>query len=180
MSRSTLVKGFGLFLLGFGLIVLSGSDTLLADNKQNIEDAKKGVETLKKSKNAKERAEVIAKLGKFGQDGLFKHVEAAIPQIIEALDDKDDKVRAAAAYAIGQIGPDDPEEVVKKLTALAKDDKEEAVKTNALKGLAELGDKAKSASKPLRELKKAETDQKGKFAKQIDMVLKAIDPKPKK
>lgn len=159
-----------------GLLLAGG---VRADNKENIEAAKKAVETLGKTKDAKVRAEAIAKLGTFGESGLYKYVEPGIPKVIEGLSDKDAGVRAAAALAVGQIGPDDSDEVVKKLAELLKD-KDETVKANAVKGLGSFGEKAKGAVKDLRDAKKDNGDPKSAFSKSVDGAIMAIEPKKKK
>ena len=150
-----------------------------ADNKQNIEDAKAATATLEKSKDAKARAEAITKLGKLGESGMYKYVEPAIPKIVEALDDKDTGVRAAAALAIGLIGPDDVDPVVKKLGELLKD-KDDTVKGNAVKALGSLGPKAKDAVKDLQAAKKDLNDPKSAMSKQIDAAVNSIMQKTKK
>ena len=150
-----------------------------ADNKENIKAAEAAVATLDKSKDAKERAAAISKLGKLGEGGLYKYVEPGIPKVVSALDDKDAGVRAAAALAIGLIGPDDPQEVVKKLAELLKD-KDDAVKANAVKGLGSLGPKAKDAVKDLQAAKKEIGDPKSGMSKQIDAAVNSIQQKAKK
>jgi HEAT repeat protein len=150
-----------------------------ADNKEKIEAAKAAVETLDKSKDAKERAAAIAKLGEAAGGGLFKYVEPGIPKVVAALDDKDTGVRAAAALAVGQIGPDDAQAVVKKLADLLKD-KDDKVKENAVKSLGAFGPKAEPALKALREAKKEIGDPKNKFSREIDSAVKSIKPKKDK
>ena len=158
-------------------LTLGGS--VRADNKEKIEAAKAAVETLEKSKDAKERAAAIAKLGDAASGGLFKYVEPGIPKVVAALDDKDAGVRAAAALAVGQIGPDNPEDVVKKLAELLKD-KDDKVKENAVKSLGSFGPKAESAMKALRAAKKEVGDPKSKFSREIDSAMKTIKPKKDK
>lgn len=167
----------------FVLAVLAGGFLLAgavrADNKENIEAAKAAIATLEKTKDAKERAAAIAKLGKVAAAGQFEVVKPGIPKVVEGLDDKDAGVRAAAALAVGQIGPDDAEAVVKKLADLLKD-KDDAVKSNAVKSLGSFGEKAQPAVKALREAKKEDGDPKSKFSKEVDAALKTISPKKPK
>lgn len=159
-----------------GLVLTAG---VRADNKENIAAAKAALATLEKSKEAKERAAAVATLGKVAAAGQYEAVKPGIPTVVEALDDKDAGVRAAAALAIGQIGPDDPEPVVKKLAELLKD-KDDKVKTNAVKALGSFGEKASSAVKALKEAKKEDGDPKSKFSRDVEAAIKTIQPrKPK-
>lgn len=168
---------FVLAAVAIGL-VLGGSAR--ADNKENIEAAKAAIAKLEKTKDAKERAAAIAKLGNVAAAGQFEAVKPGIPKVIEGLDDKDAGVRAAAATAVGQIGPDDTDAVVKKLADLLKD-KDDKVKENAMKAIGSFGEKAASAKKALQEAKKENGDPKSKFSKDVDTVIKSISPKrPKK
>lgn len=169
MSRSVLAAVAGLVLLG----------GVRADNKENIEAAKAAAATLETSKDAKERAAAISQLGKLAQGGLFMYVEPAIPKVVEGLDDKDTGVRAAAALAIGQIGPDNPDSVVKKLAELLKDE-DAKVKANAVKALGSFGPKAEAAVKNLRAAKKSNGDPKSAFSKSVDTAIKTIQPKKPK
>ncbi len=164
-------------LAAVAVVVLAGGAT--ADNKDNIDAAKAAVATLEKSKDVKERTAAITKLGKLGESGMFKYVEPGIPKVVSALDDKDAGVRAAAALAIGLIGPDEPDEVVKKLASLLKD-KDDTVKANAVKGLGSLGPKAKDAVKDLQAAKKEIGDPKNGMSKQIDAAIGSITQKTKK
>jgi len=158
-------------------LVLAGS--VRADNKENIEAAKNAIATLEKTKSAKERAAAITKLGNVAAAGQFEAVKPGIPKVVEGLDDKDAGVRAAAATAVGQIGPDDTEEVVKKLAELLKD-KDDKVKENAVKALGSFGEKASSARKALQDAKKENGDPKSKFSKDVDAAMKSIQPKKPK
>jgi HEAT repeat-containing taxis protein len=167
------------FVLAGAVVGLILTSAVRADNKENIEAAKAAIATLEKTKDAKERAAAIAKLGTVAAAGQFEAVKPGIPKVVEGLDDKDAGVRAAAATAVGQIGPDDAEAVVKKLAALLKD-KDEKVKANAVKALGSFGEKAQPAVKALREAKKENGDPKSKFSKDVDAALKTISPKKPK
>lgn len=159
-----------------GLVLAGG---VRADNKENIEAAKAAAATLEKSTDAKERAAAMAKLGTLAQAGFYKYVEPAIPKVVEGLDDKDAGVRAAAALAVGQIGPDDADAAIKKLTGLLAD-KDEKVKANAVRALGSFGPKADGAVKALREAKKADGDPKSKFSRAVDGAIQTIRPKKPK
>ena len=158
-------------------LVLGGS--VRADNKENIEAAKNAIATLGKTKDVKERAAAIAKLGNVAAAGQFEAVKPGIPKVVEGLDDKDAGVRAAAATAVGQIGPDDTDTVVTKLAELLKD-KDDKVKENAVKALGSFGEKASSAKKALQDAKKENGDPKSKFSKDVDAAMKSIQPKKPK
>ena len=175
MSGSRFMKAGFAFLLALGLMLLAGYDDLMAANK--AEEAKKLIELLKKTKDAKVKAETLEELGKLGQV-QYKYVEDGIPLMFDGLKDQDAKVRAAAAVAIGRVGPDNSD-TVEKLTDLLKNDKEESVKVAAAQGLGALGARAKEAVGDLRAARKSITDKKSKFAKSIDAALKSINPRDK-
>lgn len=167
MSRLVLIAAAA------GLLLTASAN---ADNKQNIQDAKAAIDTLENSKDAKARAAAVAKLGALAQGGFYSYVEPGIPKVMSALDDKEPSVRAAAAFAIGQIGPDNTDTVVKRLSELLKD-KDAAVKMNAVKGLGALGPKASGALKALREAKKEDGDPKSRFSRTVDTAVRTIRPK---
>ncbi|MCU0705948.1 MAG: HEAT repeat domain-containing protein [Fimbriiglobus sp.] len=150
-----------------------------ADNKENIEAAKAALATLEKTKDAKERAAAIAKLGKVAVAGQFEAAKPGIPKVMDGLNDKDAGVRAAAALAIGQLGPDDADAAIKKLAELLKD-KDDTVKSNAVKSLGSFGPKAKSAVKDLQAAKKEIGDPQNRFSREIDAALRTINPKKPK
>jgi hypothetical protein len=176
MSRSRWAKAGFAFLLAFGLMLLAGYDDLMAAGKS--EEAKKHTETLKKTKDAKEKVTALEELGKLGRLE-YAYAEPAIPLMFDALKDKDAKVRAAAAIAIGNVGPDDNDKAVSSLTDLLKNDKEESVKMAAAQGLGAIGAKAKNALKDLRDARKGVTDSKSKFAKTIEAAMRNIQPREK-
>jgi HEAT repeat protein len=165
-----------LAILASGLLV---SGAVRADNKANIEAAKTAIATLEKAKDAKEKAAAIAKLGEVARAGQFDAVKPGIPKVVASLDDKDAGVRAAAVKAVGEIGPDDSEAVIKKLAELLKD-KDDKVKANAVAALGSFGDKASGAVKALREAKKENGDPKSDFSKKVDAAIKTISPKKDK
>lgn len=175
MSASRWWKAGAIFALAVGLVLAAGYDDLAQAGK--AEDAKKALEQLKTAKEAKKKVEALNDLGKLGQI-QYAYAEEAVPSIYKALDDTDADVRAAAAKAIGMIGPEG-EEVVTKLTELIKGDKEESVQIAATQGLAYLGDRASGSAKELRAIKKGLSDPKGKFGKAIDNTLKSIVPAKK-
>jgi HEAT repeat protein len=71
-------------------------------------------------------------------------VKPAIPDLIDALWDKDDDVRIWAAIALGQIGPD-AVSAVEPLVALLRDEQHPQVISCAVRSLGEIGPGAKPA-----------------------------------
>ena len=121
------------------------------------------------------RATALTELGKLGQIQKSLVADAA-PLMVKALDDKDAKVRAAAARAYGMIDPD-PKEAVPALLKLAKGDKDEDVKVAAVQGLGTMGTGAKAANKDLREIAKTYKDKKSKLGRAAQNALRSINPK---
>lgn len=168
------LKAFAAFALTCGMVIVACSPDIVAASKEA--EAKKATEDLKKSKDNKVK---IAALQKLGELGLiqFAFVEPAVPDVFKAVKDSDAGVRAAAAKALGMIGPDDPE-TVPQLVGLLKD-KDEGVKFAAIEGLAYMGKKAENAVKDLRAVAK-DADPKGKLAKSVGNTINAIQGKMKK
>jgi HEAT repeat protein len=168
--------------LTLGLLALAAPDAVEAAGK--ADDAKKYTEQLKTTKDAKKKAEALTELGKIAQ--LTKSlVQDAVPYIKDALKDKSDEVRAAAARAYGRTGPD-PKEAVPLLVGMMKEEKNEAVKAGAVYGLAAMGTDAKEAYKDIRELNgevRKLRDQKKPFNRELDAALReamqATNPRAK-
>src|SRR5687768_9217895 len=80
------------------------------------EEAANYTKILKTSKDAKEKARAAEEIGRLGQIKKSFATEA-VPYLIDALKDKDAKLRAAAAVAVGKVDAD-PEKVVPALTDL--------------------------------------------------------------
>lgn len=147
----------------------------------NPKEAAKYIKDLKTSKDAKVRATALAEIGKIGQ--LQKSlVEAALPDVVKALADKETAVRAAAAKAYGMLDPE-PKEAVPALVKLMKGDKSNDVKVAAVEGLGMMGPSAKDAMKDLRELArmrdKDKKDRPTPLARAAQNSLRQINP-PKK
>jgi hypothetical protein len=133
-------------------------------------DAKKYTEDLKKAKDAKTKVTALTELGKLAAVNKTL-VEAALPDIYKALEDKDASIRAAAATAIGQC--DEPaEKVVPILRKMLNEDKDESAKIGATRGLANVGPNAKAA---LPDLRKMTGDKKSKLGKAANVAVKAIN-----
>jgi HEAT repeat protein len=172
MSTRRLEKLTAVCWLAVAMTVLAAGDLAAADKAQ---EAQKYTRDLKTSKDAKVRATALAELGKLGQ--IQKSLVAdATPLVVKALDDKDARVRAAAAKAYGMIDPD-PKEAVPALLKLAKGDKDEDVKVAAVQGLGTMGTGAQAANKDLREIAKTYKDKKSKLGKAAQNALRSINPK---
>ena len=169
MPIHRLLKAGVLFLLVAGSLGI-GAPMIVAASKEA--DAKKATEDLKKTKDTKVKIAAIEKLGELGQI-QSSYAEAAIPEMMKALEDKDAGVRAAAAKALGQAVSEDPG-TVPALVKLLKGDKEESVKIAAAEGLGLLGAKAKDSVNDLRAAAK-DAEKKGKLAKAIGTSLKSIN-----
>jgi HEAT repeat protein len=157
-----------------GVLYLSVSGDVLAADKEA--EARKYTDDLRKAKDAKAKVTALQELGKLGQ--IMKSlVEPAMPDVYKALEDKDAAVRAAAAYCLGLCDPP-PEKAVPVLTKMLKEDKADAVKIGAAKGLAAMGPGAKDALPDLRAVFKA-AGKKGPLAKTAQGAIKAIGGKNK-
>lgn len=137
--------------LTLGLFLLSGMTLLAAPTKEE-KDVEKYSKLLKSAKDPKDKVTALKELGRLGQIQVSL-TKPVVPDIIKALDDKDDKVRAEAALTIGKVDPEEKKDVVEKLTKILKDEKEtEVVKHGAAEGLSAMGPDAKEAVPVLREL----------------------------
>ncbi len=78
---------------------------------------------------------------------------SALPEVLEALEDKEYDVRAGAAAAVGSIAANaaEQQEVADALVALLKEEKEEAVRVSAIESLRHLGPHAWKALPLLRQ-----------------------------
>ena len=169
-----LLKSVSTLCLFLGLFGLALTPALLAASKEK--EAIKYTNDLKTSKDPKVKANALSELGKLGQIQKSLVTEAT-PYMVQALNDKDATIRAAAAKAIGMIDPD-PKETVPALVKLLKDDKQVNVRIAAAMGLAAMGSNAKAAVPDLRKVVKDE-DKKSKLGKAASNAIKAIAPKKK-
>jgi HEAT repeat protein len=129
-------------------VLLLAPETTLAETKE--EQAKRYLADLG-SKDVKVRLTAMEELGKLGQIRA-SYGRPAIPMLLEGLKDKDARIRAAAALALGRVDPE-ADQAVEPLLALVKNDKEElAVRRSAILGLAAMGEKARGAVPALRAL----------------------------
>jgi len=172
MSRLLVSKAFALAGLTLGLLLLiSPEGFALADKKV---DAAKFLGELKNGKDAKTKVYALEELAKIGQIQKSA-IKDAIPEMMDALENKDATVRAAAAKAVGMIDPD-PKEVVPILLKMVADDKDEGVRLGAIAGLGQMGKLAKDATKDLRKLV-ADEDKQSKVGKAAGQALKLINSK---
>lgn len=134
-------------------IALSAVTPAFADR---AEDAARYTKDLKTSKDTKVKLIALEELGKLASIRK-SYGKEAIPYIMETCSDKDPKLRAAAAEALGKsYSGDEDAKVVTLLAELVKDDKAEAVKMAAARGLAAMGPRAKAALPTMRQVMQAE------------------------
>jgi len=170
MGIARFIKALAAVALFNGALYMCVCEEAVAAN--NEADAKKYTEDLRKGKDAKVKATALLELGKLAaiQKSL---VEDALPDIYKALEDKDASIRAAAATCLGQC--DEPvDKAIPLLTKMLKEDKEDAVKIGALRGLASMGPAAKSA---LPDINNLAGDKKSAVGKAAIAARKAIVPK---
>ena len=170
MRAARFVKALSAVALFNGVLYFSLSPDVASAN--NEEDAKKYAMDLRKGKDAKTKVAALNELGKLAV--LQKSLVAdALPDIYKALEDKDASIRGAAAQCLGAC--DEPiDKAIPALLKILKDDKDDAARIGATRGLASMGTGAKSAVPTLRELAADKTSKVGKAAK---TALKAITAK---
>ena len=153
-------RAMALVALFNGALFLVVREEALASEKE--EEAKKYTDQLRKSKDAKTKITALKELGTLAQ--IKKSLVAdALPDIYKAVEDKDAGVRAAAAEALGKA--DEPyDKAGEILVKLIKDDKDEAVRIGAIRGLAAMRDAAKAALPTIRDVvKETAGDKKSKL-----------------
>jgi len=152
-----------------------GSEQLAAQ-QVNKADLPKFIEALK-SDDAKKRVEGLNGIAAIGKLKASLVADQAKPIMEMVKKDKDAKVRAAAAIAIGSIDPEG-DMVVDLLIEVLKEDADKDVRTGAAQGLGQLGPRAKKALPALKEAAaKAKEDQDKKMAKVVGAASKAIQAK---
>ncbi|MCE9533137.1 MAG: HEAT repeat domain-containing protein [Planctomycetes bacterium] len=138
-----------LHTITLGIFLLGGITLVAAPTRDEVE-AEKCIKMLKTSKDAKDKIFALKELGRLGAISTSL-AKPAVEDIIKALDDKDPKVKAAAAHAIGKIDPTNKKQVVDKLIQILKEEKDESVKQGAALGLGAMGPDAKDAVPAIRE-----------------------------
>lgn len=177
MCSVRFAKAMAAVALFNGVLFLCVRENALAGEKE--EDAKKYTEQLRKGKDAKSKIVALRELGTLAQ--IKKSLIApALPDVYKATGDKDPGVRAAAAEALGKA--DEPyEKAGPVLVKLVKEDKDDAVKIGALRGLTAMGQSAKQAVPAVREVVKATAgDKKSKLGIAAKDALKALGVGKKK
>jgi HEAT repeat protein len=120
--------------VAFVLALLVGASAFAVTRE---EEAKKYAADLK-SKDAKVRLTAVTELGKLGAIQR-KLTEPYTADIMSALKDSDEKVRAEAARTLAKIDPKEKKQAVEKLIDLLKSEKSEAAREGQETGLGDLG-----------------------------------------
>jgi HEAT repeat protein len=171
--RFTKILGLVLVFAALSLVFAGGG---IVPKK---EDVPKYLKQLQSSTSAAERAKAAEMLGKRGGINVAD-VDDAIDPLKKAFEkDKDAKVRAASARALGDIRPD-PETTVPLLIDRLKNDTVMDVKMATVVALGQYGADAKDAIQPLRDLLKKFDAKKSKEGQTIQNTLTIIQQKPKK
>jgi HEAT repeat protein len=163
------------------LIALAACGLLLtapaARAESRADEAARYTEQLKKAKDAKSKITAIEEIGKLGLVNK-KYAKDAVPYIMEACKDRDTKVRATAAQALGEAySGDEDEKVVTLLTDMLKKEKEEdTVKMAAARGLAAMGPRAAAALPTLREIMQKEPQQ-SRLRNALRQSIQSIQPR---
>ena len=168
------MKAMAAVVLFNGVLFLCVRADVLAGEKD--EEAKKYTEQLRKGKDTKSKIVALQSLGELAQIKK-SFIADALPDVYKAIEDKDAGVRAAAAETLGKA--DEPyEKVGEILVKLIKEDKEDAVKIGALKGLTVMREGAKDALPAISEVVKA-NDKKTNLGKAAIAAKAAISGKKK-
>jgi HEAT repeat protein len=139
------------------------------------EEIPRAIEMLKKG-NAKQRISAAEALG---QRGAIRSadVKDAVGPLRELLkNDKDAKVRQAAAEALGNIGRE-LDQTIPALVEAMKSDKADAVKLAAIKALGQIGPEARSALPELRPIAQNRKKENRRLAGAARQAIKAINAK---
>lgn len=171
MGAARFVRAMAFVALFNGTLYLCVREAAIASEKED--EAKKYTEQLRKGKDAKAKITALRELGNLAQ--IKKSLIAdALPDVYKAVEDKDAGVRAAAAEALGKA--DEPySKAGEILVKLIKDDKDDAVKIGAIRGLTVMGQNAKDALPAIRDVVKSTADdKKSKLGAAAKDALKAI------
>jgi HEAT repeat protein len=171
MGAARFVKAMAMVALFNGALYMCVREEAFATEKE--EEAMRYTEQLRTSKDPKVRAKALAGLGELAQVKK-SFITDALPDVYKATEDKDPAVRAAAAETLGKA--DEPySKAGEILVKLIKDDKDEAVKIKALRGLTAMGAGAKEALPTIRDVVKATAgDKKSELGKAAQNAVKAI------
>lgn len=171
------------FMQFTGLVILFSTVSLLVAQGVGIpkrEDIPKYTKQLQSSPSVAERVKAAEMIGRRGGINV-NDVEDAIEPLKKALaKDKDAKVRAASARALGDIRPE-AEGTVDVLIDRLKNDSSKDVKMATVVALGQFGPDAKEAVPTLREMiKPLDPKKMAKDFQTIDAALKAITGMGKK
>ena len=171
MGAARFMKAMAFVALFNGALYLCVREEAIAGEKED--EAKKYTEQLRKGKDAKSKITALHELGNLAQIKTSL-VADALPDVYKAVEDKDAGVRAAAAEALGKA--DEPyNKAGEILVKLIKEDKDEAVKISAIRGLTVMGQNAKDALPTIRDVvKDTAGDKKSKLGQAAKDALKAI------
>jgi len=142
------------------------------------DDAARYTEDLKTSKDLKVRIIAAQEIGKLAEVRKTYGKEA-VPYLLEACQDKDPGLRAAAAEALGKSYTGDDDKAVTLLTNLMKDDGEMKVRIGAIRGLGAMGPKAKAALPTMKEMMGKE-DKKSPLRRPLQESINTIMERAKK
>src|SRR5947208_2250834 len=161
-------------LVAIGMLaVFLGTVSLALASKED--EAKKATMILKTSKDTSAKVQACIDIGNLG---LIKKSYAAdaLPYLVAACKEKDAKLRAAAAEALGKVDPPEEIKAVDLLTDMAKNDKDNGARVAAMRGLGAMGQAAKSALPTLREITSKE-DKKTNLYREAMNASRAINAK---
>lgn len=169
MGAARFVKAMAAVALFNGVLFLAVRQDAVASERD--EEAKKYTEQLRKSKDTKSKITALRELGNLAQ--IKKSlIGPALPDVYKATEDKDAGVRAAAAETLGKA--DEPySKAGDILVKMLKNEKAEAVKLGALRGLTAMGSSAKEALPAIRGVMK-DADKKSKLGRAATDAAKAI------
>ncbi|HZZ78996.1 MAG TPA: HEAT repeat domain-containing protein [Gemmataceae bacterium] len=167
-------------LVGVSIALLSVSFLLAGGGGiPKREDVPKYLAQLK-SASGTDRAKAAEMLGKRGGINV-SDVEPAIEPLKKMLDvDKDARVRAAAARALGAIQADAEGTVPLLIKRLRAEEEQKDVKMAAVVALGQYGPEAKEALQPLRDYLKKFDAKKSKDGQTIQNAIMTISQKKKK
>lgn len=160
---------FRLTVAMFGILFLGVISLVVGATKE--EEVAKYLKEAEKSKDSKARVRAINEVGDLGALQA-KLGQPAVPVFLKLLDDKDPKVRSAAAVNIVRLDLENKKEVVDKFSKMLKEDGAEEVRNSVTRALGLMGTDAKPAVPAIRELlgKAKEKNEKRVFEDALKMI----------
>ena len=171
--RLVQVLGLGILFVAFSFVYAQGIGV------PKKEDMPKYLKQLQTSTVAADRAKAAEMLGKRGGINSDDVADAVEPLRLAMEKDKDAKVRAASARALGNIHVDAEKNVPALIERLKNDDVMD-VKMASVVALGQYGAEAKDALPPLRELSKKFDAKKSKDGQTIIAAIQSISGAKKK